>query len=176
MIAVTTPAPVLQEVTGTTYIPDVAQRARAAALRRFNWLYVYTPIIVFSLVALILVILLLWGVLSPNIEGTNAFVSGLADMIIILFSLPLLLLCALGPVALVAMIVLTIQRRRDPQATPILDRLHVLLWRLDNLVERVLVRTKELAPRVAEPVIRAHARAAYLKTFFNRVKRILIRS
>ncbi|HEX6386428.1 MAG TPA: hypothetical protein VF177_17285, partial [Anaerolineae bacterium] len=70
----------------------------------------------------------------------------------------------------------TIQRRRDPQATPILNRLHVLLWRLDNIVERVLVRTKELAPRVAELVIRAHAQAAYLKTFFNRVKRVLIRS
>jgi hypothetical protein len=145
-------------------------------LRRFNWLYVYTPVIVVSLVALILVILLLWGALSPNIEGTSAFVSGLADVIIILFSLPLLALCAIGPGALVAMIVLTVRRRRDPQAAALLDRLHTLLWRLDNMVERVLVKTRELSARAAGVVIRVQARAAYLKTLFNRIKGVFIRS
>jgi hypothetical protein len=145
-------------------------------LRRFNWLYVYTPVIVVSLVALILVILLLWGALSPNIEGTSAFVSGLADVIIILFSLPLLALCAVGPGALVAMIVLTVRRRRDPQAAALLDRLHTLLWRLDNMVERVLVKTRELSARAAGVVIRVPARAAYLKTLFNRIKGVFIRS
>ena len=172
----TTPAPVSREVAGTTYRPTLEQRQRAAALRRFNWLFVYTPIIVLSLAALILIILLLWGVLSTDIVGTSAFVSGLADVIVILFSLPPLILCALGPAALVAMIVLAVRRRRDPQAASILDRLHQLLWRLDNIVERVLVRTKELSPRVAEPVINLHARTAHLKTLFNRLKSVLIRS
>lgn len=168
--------PVSREVAGTTYRPTPEQRQRAAALRRFNWLYVYTPVIVVSLVALILVILLLWGALSPNIEGTSAFVSGLADVIIILFSLPLLALCAIGPGALVAMIVLTVRRRRDPQAAALLDRLHTLLWRLDNMVERVLVKTRELSARAAGVVIRVQARAAYLKTLFNRIKGVFIRS
>lgn len=176
IVEVTTPAPVSREVVATTYRPTLEQHQRAAALRRFNWLFVYTPIIVLSLAALIFVILLLWGVLSTGIEGTSAFVSGLADVIVILFTLPLLILCAVGPAALVAMIVLAVRRRRDPQAASVLERLHRLLWRLDNIVERVLVRTKELAPRVGEPLINLHARTAYVKTLTNRLKRILTRS
>lgn len=172
----TVPAPVSQEVVGITYRASAEQLQRAAALRRFNWLYVYTPVIVLSLVALTLVILLLWGVLSPNIEGTNAFVSGLADVVIILFSLPLMLLCAIGPAALVGMIVLDVRRRRDPQAVPILDRLQRLLWRLDSLAGSVLLKTRELSHKAAELVIRAHTRIAYLKTLFNRIKRVFIRS
>lgn len=168
--------PVSREIAGTTYEPNLEQRQRAAALRRFNWLYVYTPILLLSLAALILVGLLLWGVLSPNIEGTSAFVSGLADMIVILFSLPLLLLCAIGPAALIAMIALDVKRRRDPQAASLLQRLHTLLWRLDNIVARVLVKTRELSARVARLVIRVQAGAAYLKAWLNRIKRVFIRS
>ena len=176
IVEVTTPAPVSREVAGTTYWPTPEQRQRAAALRRFNWLFVYTPIIVLSLAALILVILLLWGVLSPDTAATRAFASGLADIIVILLSLPLLILCAVGPAGLIAMIVLAVRRRRDPQAASILERLHRLLWRLDNIVERVLLRTKELSPRIASPVINLHARTAYLRTLTNRLKRILTRS
>lgn len=172
----TTPASVSPEEIGTTYTPNAEQVQRAAALRRFNWLYIYTPVIVLSLVALTLVILLLWGVLSPGVEGTSAFVSGLADVVAILFSLPLIVLCAIGPAALLAIVVLAVRRRRDPQATSILERLHVLLWRLDTVTAKVMVKTEELAPRVAEVVIRAHARTAYLNNLFNRVKRIFVRS
>jgi hypothetical protein len=168
--------PVITTVeTDVPYAPNNAQLERAAALRRFNWLYIYTPIIVAALICIVLIGLLFWGAFSPNITGTRNFASALADIVIILTTLPLLLLCAIGPVGALALFVYRRQKRVDSPA-PGYGRLHILLWRLDTLVSKGQVMIETALPKVAQPVIQANARAVYWRTLIKNWREIFNRS
>ncbi len=151
------------------YQPSPDQLARAAALKRFNRLYIYLPLAVFSVVGLVLVGLLLWGTLSPNIVGTREFVSGLADLILILAVLPMMLLCAIVPAAYIAWVV---YRRQQPQREH--GRFQTLIWRLDSLVTKAQDKTSDVMPKVATPVIKGHSWLAYLQSFIKNIKRNLL--
>lgn len=148
------------------YQPLPDQLERAAALQRFNRLYIYIPLGVFSLAGLALVVLMLWGVLSPNVVGTREFVSGLADLVVIMTVLPLLLLCALVPAAAIGLVV---YRRQQPKREH--GRFHTLLWRLDALVTKVQDTVSTTTPKAAAPVIKGHAWMAYIQTLLKSVKK-----
>lgn len=154
-----------------TYEPTAVQIDRAAALRRFNRLYVYLPLGFFSLVALVLVGLMLWGALSPSVVGTREFASGLADLVIILTIMPLMLLCALVPAAALGLVA---YRRQQPQRD--YGRFQTLLWRLDSLVVKSQQAAEKAMPKVANPVIRGHAFISYWRTLFRQIKNIITRS
>jgi hypothetical protein len=156
--------------------PAPAQLERAAAQRLFNLLYVYIPIALASLIIIGLIGLLFWGVFSPNVEGTRQFASALADIIVIGITIPLMLLCAVGPVSLIGVTVYR-RKRRQPEGDPRpYGRLQTLLWRLDALVANIQAKLVETLPRIARPIIEANARAAYLHTFLEHVKKIFSRS
>ncbi len=157
----TTPAP----TESPAYEPTLIQKERAATLRRFNRLYVYLPLGLASLGALTLVILMLWGALSPNIVGTREFASGLADIVLILTILPLLLLCAIVPAAAVGY---AVYRRQQPQREH--GRLQPLFWRLDSLVNKAHDKAETALPKAANPVISGHARMTYWRTLIKKIK------
>lgn len=147
------------------YQPSSDQLERAAALQRFNRLYVYLPVAVLGLVGLVLVGLLLWGVFSPNVTGTRELASGLADVIVILTVIPLLLLCAIVPAAAIGLVV---YRRQQPPREH--GRFHTLIWRLDTLVAKVQTKTATTLPKAAAPFIKGQAWAAYARTLWTSLK------
>lgn len=151
--------------------PNAAQLERAHALRRFNWIFVYTPVSLALAAILVIVGLLLWGSLAPHIRGTSEFASAVADIIIILTILPLFVLCAIVPAAAIALV---IYRRKKPKRTH--DLGHTLLWRLDALLDTVQAKSVQLLPRAAGAVIEGHARAAYVGALISRLKGIFGRS
>jgi hypothetical protein len=152
------------------YQPVPEQLERAAALRQFNRLFVYLPLAVFSLAGLVLVGLLLWGVFSPNVTGTREFVSGLADLVVIMTVMPLLLLCAIVPAAAIGWLV---YRRQQPRQEH--GRFQTLFWRLDTLLTRFQATLATTLPKAAAPVIKGHAWAAYLRALLENLKKLLIR-
>jgi hypothetical protein len=122
-------------------------------------------LVVFSLVGLVLIGLLLWGVFSPNIVGTREFASGLADLVVILTILPLLLLCAIVPAAAIG---LAIYRRQQPEREH--GRFQTLIWRLDTLVTKIQDTTSQTVPKAAAPLIKSHAWMAYVRAFLQNIK------
>jgi hypothetical protein len=119
--------------------------------------------------------LLLWGSLSPNITGTRAFASALADIIIIATTIPLMVMCAIVPGLAIASGVYLAKR---PKATN--GRLQVLFWRIDALVTKLQGKTDSTLPQLARPVITGHAIAAFLselwKQSLKQIKSIISRS
>lgn len=157
--------------------PSQEQLARNAALHRFNRLYLYLPLGLTVATAVAIIILFLIGVLAPGLTGAAEFASALADITIILFSLPLMLLCALGPVMLGGMLMFS--RNRRQQGIPRFDnggRIQVLLWKLDNLIQQSQTKTVEVAPKITQPVIKANATLAYISAFFKKIQSYLKRS
>lgn len=158
--------------------PTVEQVARERRRRRFLRLYVYLPLAIVTLISVVLVVLLLVGVFSVDGEDTAAFASALADIVVILWTLPLLLLCAIGPLAYVAYVMNRRQRRKEqPQTGPQAEygRLQVLLWRVDSFMLIVERKTVEMAPKVAAPLIKLNANMTYVETWLqqaaNQLKR-----
>lgn len=169
----------IQSNTEKTFQATAEQLARAQARRRFNFWAVYLPLMVVSVGVLALVGLMIWGVLAPIPEETRSFVSGMADLLIILATLPLALLCGAVPLALGGYLVY--RRRQKPAQTtttakPAYGRLQKLFWQLDSLVVTSSRKSGELLPKVARPVVRANAMLAYLGTLFTHLKAFLMRS
>lgn len=151
--------------------PTEAQAERAASLKQFNRLAVYLPLLLFALVALGLVAVLLYYNLVWSNEPLRRFTGALANLIIILGSIPLLLLCAILPLGVLFGYV---YGRRQGQAP--LQRLQRLLWGIDNRVGGMQRQVEAVAPQAAAPLIAAHARAAYLSTLLQRIRQIVRRS
>lgn len=152
------------------YQPTAEQLERTAALTRFNRLYVYLPLIIFSAVGLFLLGLMLWGVFSPNENGAIGLMSGLADLIVIMTVIPLLLLCAVVPAAAIGLVV---YRRQQPQRKH--GRFQTLLWRLDTLITKAQSKTATTLPKAAAPVIKGHAWAAYVRALVENIKKLFAR-
>lgn len=163
---VTTETPIVVETATETYQPTTAQLERAAALRRFNRLVVYLPVLLFALVTLALFILMLINAL-PN-EGshnTRQFLSGLADIILIVTIIPLWLVFTLIPVG--AIVVFWQMRQRD--ISP-LRGLQTLFWRIESKIGTVQQKTEEVAPKVAQPVINANAKLSFVMTWLDAMR------
>lgn len=157
--------------------PSQAQKERRAALHRFNRLYVYLPLGLITAVALLVIILFLVGIFAPGLTGAAEFASGLADITIILFSIPMMLLCAVGPLSLAG--IYSVSRNRRKQGKPRMDdggRMQQLFWQIDNLVQRAQTKTGEISPQIARPIIQANAFVAYLHAFLKQIKSYLKRS
>jgi len=162
--------------------PNDRQKEREAALKRFNRLYVLTPIIVISVISVLLIVLMVIAVLYMSIsDNVNAelisFFSGLADITIIMFTIPMIIVMISGPALLIAMINASQKRRKSGK--PAFDqggKFQVLLWRMDNLIERSQNKTNEVAPQMAEQVIRFNETLAYISAFFKQIATYFKRS
>lgn len=164
------------------FTPNDAQKEREAALKRFNRLYVLAPVIAISVISAFLIILMIVIVLVMSFsDDMNAqylsFISGLADITIIMFTIPMIILMISGPLMLAGMI--NMSRKRRKLGKPAFDQgggLQVLLWKMDNLVQKSQNKTNEVAPQMAEQVIRFNELIAYAQGFFKQIIRYCKRS
>lgn len=170
------------ELTPEPFKPNERQREREAALKRFNRLYVLTPIIAFSVISVLIILLMVIAVIAMSISDTVneefiSFISGLADITIIMFIIPMIIVMISGPLLLAAMI--NNSRNRRKLGKPAFDqggKFQVLLWRMDNLIERTQNKTNEVAPQMADQVIRFNESIAYVGGFLNQIKSYFKRS
>ncbi len=161
------------------YKPNEHQIARAAAMRRFNWRYVYTPLIIGTLIFLTLIGLMFWSIFSPRIEGTQPFLSAIADIVIILISLPLIVVGLIAPIALGGIIFYNYNKRKERKGSlePVVaGRLQLLIWQLDSFLDNVYAKINDVLPKIANPVIQLNSLLAYLETIIKRIKGIITRS
>lgn len=154
-----------------SYKPTQEQAERAAALRRFNLLFVYGPVGLISAIVLGLVILLLIVVLNPPSDGALLFISGLADAALVIALLPIVIIGA----ALLSLIAYSYYRARQRGMAPI-RQTQRLLWRMDVVVGKLRDLTKETASKVARPFILANSYAVYMKALAYQVLKLVKRS
>lgn len=146
------------------------QAERLARLRRFNLLFVYLPIAILSLLLLGLVGWLIWRAVVIGVDQTRTTTGAVADIIVMLTLCPLMLLCATGPAAAIALIV-----RSRQQADPAQPRtrpegvgwLQAQLWRLDNIITVAAEKIAAVVDRVAAPIIALRARFAFVETWLE---------
>jgi hypothetical protein len=155
--------------------PTLEQLARREALRRFNRRYVYLPLIIFAILWAIVLAAMLWVSLvgewfaiSTNQETFRPMFSGIADIVVIV----LVSLCGLTlliPIALFGYGYYAVRQRRKRQEAQLPAGMEPLpiMWRIENIVERVRQTTADTLPLVARPVLRSYAIAAYWRTLWN---------
>jgi hypothetical protein len=153
------------------YRPTPAQLARAADIRRFNRLFVYLPVILAAVIALVVVGLLFWITLIQPGEASRELVGGIAASVVILVSMPMTILCALPSILV---IVLFLQGRK--KGTAPIKRVQTIFWRIDALGLRAQTAVNQFAPKAAGLVIKAHGIAAYGRNLLNQLINLLKRS
>jgi len=156
------------------FVPTAEQLAREQELRRFNRLYIYLPLGLLALVAVLIVGALLVGVFSPGIMGTEEFISALADIIIILWIMPMLVLMALASIGFIAMAVNRRQQRKLlPADSPLLQhsRVQWFLWRVQSTLGRAEAQVDLAAEKMTDPLIRNHGRIAEVEAWAEIVTR-----
>ena len=153
------------------YQPTPRQLERAAALRRFNRLFVYLPVGFAAFVGLAVIGLLIWVTLIQPGESSRETVSGIASAVVILVSIPMTLLCAIPSLLIIG---ITVQSRQKGQAP--IKRVQTILWRIDNLVLRFQSKVNEATPKVANVVIKGHTAVAYVRNLLTNLINLLKRS
>ena len=153
------------------YVPTTAQKGRAAALRRFNWLFVYGPTIFFTLVAAALMIFMLVRALPDDGEASRSLISGIADLVIIVSTVPVTILVALVPAAAITIVIQARQRKMAP-----LQRLQQILWQVESFLGKVQIKVNEIAPKLARPIIQGNAIFALIKHSTRTIQNLFIRS
>ena len=159
--------------------PTPEQLERKREQLRFTRRRVWLPVGSVTLLWLLAIVGLLWLTVAgswfhvdTNQETYRTLVSGAADAVIILSITPLLLLCALPSVAILA---LAVQRRRkEPEGRSWTESARRLLWRVENGVTAVRERLdKDVLPSVARPVTSAYALAAFARTLWKEVAEMI---
>ncbi len=157
-----------------TFEPSATQLERDKELRRRNRLYIYLPLGFVTVLSIIIIVLLLIGIFAPGITGTEEFIAAVADIIIILWIIPAIVLLSLLPIGYVSYMVNRRNKRKlNPQTGPLAyrSRIQVLLWRVQYFVERGQSATNEYAPKIAQPVTRFNGLLAYIEAWFNAIFR-----
>ena len=157
--------------------PTDEQKQRAQALKRFNRLYVLTPVIVATVVAVLVITLLLVATLAPGITVNTEFISALADITIMMILFPMILLMISGPLLLMAII--NTSRKRRKLGKPAFDQgggFQVLLWKIDLLIQKSQRKTNEVAPQMANQVIRFNETLAFIEAFIKQLAHYFRRS
>lgn len=150
--------------------PTAIQEERAKSIRRFNWLYVYTPIAFLSLVALAIIALLLYLVVNPISVETYATISGIADAVVIMGILPLLIIFG---ALLLAIFSIWIRARRRGFA--VVRGSQKFFWRVQWALDDVQRITRQTGDMLASPFISIRAVAAYVRSLFHQLIRLLKR-
>lgn len=153
------------------YQPTPVQLEREAALRRFNRLFVYLPIGIAVIIALLVIGLLFWVTLIQPGEDSRETVSGIASSVVILASIPMTIICAIPSVLF---IVVFFQGRKKGMAP--IKRIQTIFWRIDSLVLRLQSAVNEYTPKVANVIVKPHAAVAYVRNLFNQFINLFKRS
>jgi MFS superfamily sulfate permease-like transporter len=157
----------------TALVPSVLereQRARTVALRRFNWLYLYIPVVVVAGIMLGLLLTLAWATLFGGGEFQREYSSGIADIYIMLTCLlPLTLICAIFPLG--GVFLLYTRRKRGSFVS---ERLQRLLRRVDSLLVTAADKADQIEPKVAQPIIRSRGWLAYFGTLLRTLQTMIL--
>ncbi|MBK8901922.1 MAG: hypothetical protein IPM53_12100 [Anaerolineaceae bacterium] len=162
------------EPTATAFVPTAVQLERARALKRFNLWTVYVPMGVVGTAVFALLVYLFIIAIWPPYEDTRLFLSGIADIILILTLLPVVLLFGLLLAGIIGGAYYWRKSRNESDAPALqkqYGRLRLLLWKADQKLSGLYRRLDQLMPRVAGPVIRYNAFQAYLSTWLDHLKR-----
>jgi len=168
--------PQAEQTTGEEefFQPSAEQLERERALKRFNRNFITIPIVLAVAIVLTITILMLVAIFSPGPAGSLAFLSGLADTILVLWMIPMTVLCAIVPILYIAYLVNRRQRRAElPPESPLLkhSRTEMALWKAQNISDRVDSKSESLSKRIAEPFIRLGEFSAYILAWLTIVTR-----
>lgn len=166
--SVNTPSPIVEP----EYQPTAVQLERAQALRSFNRLFIYLPLALLALTVVGLAVAMGWLTLFADTATemrAREVVSGVADIIVILVTLPLTLVCALLPAAAIGLYVYDRGRERTRIAS-----LQRLIWRGEAKIYPLVEKLLRLLPKVARPIIKINTTLAYFGVLWARFKRIVL--
>jgi hypothetical protein len=148
-----------------SFSPSEEQLERERALKRFNRLYIFVPIGIAVAIGIFLLVLMLIGIFAPGLIGAEAFLSGLADTILVLWMMPMMVLCAIVPIVYVGYLINRRQRRNMlPPDSPLLrhSRTQMALWQAQNIADRVEKSAEDVSDQVAKPFININSFVAYV--------------
>ena len=136
-------------------VDDPALAARSAELQRINWLTIYAPVLLVTVIALLLLGVLAWAALfagesvPPQIDRA----SGIADTFLILVCLiPLTLMCAILPLGGLGFLYW-----RQQNGSIVRERTQTLLRKVDGGISTANDKVNETSPKVANVVIQARS-------------------
>lgn len=147
------------------FSPSAEQLQREQDLKRFNRLYIYFPLGLALVAVLTMLILMLIGIFAPGLVGAEEFLSGLADTILVLWMIPMTVLCAIVPIMYIGYVVNRRQRRAElPPDSPLLQhrRAQMAMWQAQNISDRVEKKTESTSDRIAKPFISLNVFVTYL--------------
>lgn len=157
----------------TTYRPTAEQLTRDEARRHYLRRNVYAPIIAAVIVVVLLfllVVALAFGIGTPQ---AAAFIAGLSALTIILFSIPIIILMSILPIAWLALTLNRRQQRKNyPEFGPMAyrNRLQIWLWQLDGMLDGARYGVERGSAAVRRPLTAIHARAAYIRGFADGIR------
>ena len=157
--------------------PTAAQEERSKKLRRLNRWTIHLPVGLTMLLWTLLIAALVWlaivgewFAMDTNQSHYRDLFSGVADILTMVMFVPLLLLCAV-PIAGFAAILIVRRRRAEDRLAP--EASLPIFWRIENVIISIHDTVARFVPRLASPVIEAHASAAFVKRFIDVIKRTL---
>ncbi len=158
-----------------SFIPTAVQQQRAKALKRFNRLAIYLPLGLIATAVLAVLVYLLIIAIWPPFEDTRLFLSGIADIILILLVLPMVIVFALLLAGTFGGLFYWRQSRRDSASTlqRKYGRLRLLLWKLDQKLTVYYRKVHLLMPKLAQPLIRFNAFSAYVGAWLDQLTKQL---
>ena len=152
------------------YSPTNEQLEREAALKRYNRLYIYVPVTIAVIFVIGLIVLMLVGIFAPGLVGADEFLSGLADTILVLWMIPMMVFCAIVPIAYIGYVVNRRQRRNQlPPDSPLLQhrRAQMAMWQAQDISERVDEKTDSVTDRIVQPFFSLGRFAAYVTAWLT---------
>jgi hypothetical protein len=161
------------------FSPTEEQLERESALKRFNRLYIYLPLGIVVLTSIFLLVLMLVGIFAPGLVGAEAFLSALADTILVLWMIPMMVLMAIVPIAYAAYLVNRRQRRNMlPPDSPLLrhSRVEMAMWQAQNILDKVSKKTDSVSEKIAQPLISINVLLAYVFAWLDILARPLRRN
>lgn len=173
------PAPNNQTLTSNEFQPHPEQLDRVRAARRFTRLYVYLPLGVLTLIVALVVLFLLYLALFPPTEETYVYLSGLADFVLIIFMIPVivvfgvLLFGGIGTYLYYKYFMDEADRPLPP--APQYGRIRTLLWRVDDLLIKIMPKVETAVGSISRPVITFNSWLAYFKSWLKSMKNFLLR-
>lgn len=162
----------------TSFLPTAVQKQRVNDLKRFNRLMVYLPLGLITAALLGLLVYLLIIAIWPPYEDTRLFLSGIADIILILFFLPVALILGLLLVGILGGAIYWQRSRPEEYKTSMqgkYGRVRVLLWKVDQKLSTLYRQIDKFLPKLVNPVIRFNVFTAYLTTWLNQLRKQLNR-
>lgn len=153
----------------TPFEPTAEQVQRAAALRRFNLLFVYIPFGLVGAAVLGLLVLMLIKAINQSDADALRLISGIADVALIIAVLPMLVVGA----AIVAGLGFALSKGK--KSAPI-GKTQRLLWRLDNQIGRLRVQIQSTSGVVVRPFQSVNGAITYVVVLMDRLIKMVKRS